>query len=80
MCFYPQHCDDIALLSAGETPKADDWLKVRCFYILSLLRQTRSIILLLALTEALKKGPDELVYAGRLDFPPPGENDYGVSL
>ena len=78
MRFCRRSCDD-ALPAAGETPKAGDWLKVRRFYIRSLRCQTRSIILLLALTEALKKGPLELVYAGRKGFPPPGENDYGVS-
>jgi len=78
MRFCRRSCDD-ALPAAGETPKAGDWLKVRRFYIRSLRCQTRSIILLLALTEALKKGPLELVYAGQKGFPPPGENDYGVS-
>jgi hypothetical protein len=78
MRFCRRRCDD-ALPAAGETPNAGDWLKVRRFYIRSLRCQTRSIILLLALTEALKKGPLELVYAGRQGFPPPGENDYGVS-
>lgn len=78
MRFCRRRCDD-SLPVAGETPKAGDWLKVRRFYIRNLRCQTRSIILLLALTEALKKGSLELVYAGRQGFPPPGENDYGVS-
>jgi hypothetical protein len=78
MRFCRRRCDD-ALPAAGETPKAGDWLKVRRFYIRCLRCQTRSIILLLALTEALKKGPLELVYAGRQGYPLPGENDYGVS-
>ena len=78
MRFYRQRCDD-TLPAAGETPSASDWLKVRRFYIYNLRYQTKSTILLLALSEALKKGPLELVYAGRQDFPPPGENDYGVS-
>jgi hypothetical protein len=72
-------CRRSVLPAAIETPETSDWLKVRRFYIHSLRCQTRSIILLLALSEALKKGPLELVHAGRQGFPPPGENDYGVS-
>jgi hypothetical protein len=78
MRFCSRRCDD-ALPTAGDNPKADDWLRVRRFYIRSLRCQTRSVILLLALTEALKHGPLELVYAGRQGFAAPGENDYGVS-
>jgi hypothetical protein len=81
MHFYRRICN-YAVPAAYETPKASetpDWLKVRHFSIHCLRRQTRTIILLLALTEVLKTGPLELVHAGRQGFPPPGENDYGVS-
>jgi hypothetical protein len=78
MRFCLRSCHD-ALPAAGETPKADDWLKVRRFHIDNLRCHTRCIILLLAFTEILKKGPLELVQAGRQGFPPPGEDDYGVS-
>jgi hypothetical protein len=78
MHFCRRRCDD-ALPAAGESSKAGDWLKVRRSYLRSLRCQTRTVILLLALTEALKHGPLELVYAGRQGFPAPGENDYGVS-
>jgi hypothetical protein len=70
---------DTAQLAADDSSKAGDWLKVRRSYIRGLRCQTRSVILLLALTEALKHGPLELVYAGRQGFAAPGENDYGVS-
>jgi hypothetical protein len=69
-----------ALPAAGETPKAGDWLESRHLTIRCLRYQTRSIILLLALAEVLKKEPLKLVHAGRQGFPPPDENDYGVSL
>jgi hypothetical protein len=78
MHFCRRRCED-ALPKAGDSPEAGDWLKVRRFYIGSLRCQTRSVILLLALTEALKHGPLELVYAGRQGFAAPSENDYGVS-
>lgn len=80
MPFCRKRCDDDALLAAGEDPKAGDWLKVRRSYVRSLRCQTRAIVLLLALTESLKYGPLELVYAGKRGFAPRGENDYGVSL
>ena len=70
-------CGD-APTTTGDQPRADDWLKTRLFYIRSLRVHARSVILLLALTEALKHGPLELVYAGRKGFAAPGENDYGV--
>ena len=78
MHFYRRYCDS-AVLAADDGSKAGDWLRVRRSYIRSLRCQTRSVILLLALTEALKHGPLELVYAGRQGFAAPGEDDYGVS-
>lgn len=78
MHFCRRRCDN-ALPAADDSSKAGDWLKVRCSHIRSLRCQTRSVILLLALTEALKHGPLELVYAGRQGFAAPGQNDYGVS-
>jgi hypothetical protein len=78
MHFCRRRCED-ALPKAGDSLEAGDWLKVRRFYIRSLRCQTRSVILLLALTEALKHGPLELVYAGRQGFAAPSKSDYGVS-
>jgi len=67
-----------ALSASGDSTKPENWLTVRRFYLRSLRSQTRTVILLLALTEALKHGPLELVYAGREGFPAPGEQDYGI--
>ncbi len=71
-------CDRHALRDAADGSKPEHWLKTRRFYIRSLRYQTRSVILLLALTEALKHGPLELVYAGHEGFPAPGPQDFGV--
>lgn len=68
-----------ALPSTADSAKPEQWMKVRIHYIRSLRHQTRSVILLLALIEALKHGPAELIYAGRHGFPAAGEQDYGVS-
>ena len=71
-------CGRRALRDATDGSKPEPWLKTRQTYIRSLRCQTRSVILLLALTEALKHGPLELVYAGREGFPAPGPQDFGV--
>lgn len=42
-------------------------------------RQTRKIVLLMALIEALRHGPAQLVFAGKDGYPAMGEEDYGIA-
>jgi len=42
-------------------------------------KQIRSVVLLMALMEAVRVGPLKLVYAGREGFPAPGEDDFGIA-
>jgi hypothetical protein len=45
----------------------------------ALRRQTRHIVLLMALMEALRVGPAQIVLAGKDGYPPRGEDDFGIS-
>ena len=42
-------------------------------------KQTRTVVLLMALMEALRVGPAQLVFAGKDGYAAPGENDFGIS-
>lgn len=42
-------------------------------------KQVRSVVLLMALMEALRVGPVQLVYAGREGYPAAGEDDFGIA-
>jgi len=60
-------------------PVVKDWRSVRRTYLRGLRKQTRMVILLLALLQALKTGPAEIVYAGRDGYPGPGKDDHGIA-
>ena len=42
-------------------------------------KQTRRVVLLMALMEALRVGPTEIVFAGKNGYAPPGEDDFGIA-
>ncbi len=42
-------------------------------------RQTRRVVLLMALIEALRVGPAEMVFAGKEGYEAPGEDDFGIA-
>ena len=42
-------------------------------------RQTRRVVLLMALIEALRVGPAEMVFAGKDGYKAPGEDDFGIA-
>lgn len=56
----------------------DDWKKIRKMHLRSMRRQVRHIVLLMALMEAIRVGPIQLVYAGKHGFPEAGPDDFGV--
>jgi hypothetical protein len=43
-------------------------------------KQVRSVVLFLALTEAIRHGPADLVYAGKHGYPAPSADDFGVCI
>ena len=57
----------------------EDWKMVRRRNIRQMRKQTKTIMLLMALMEALRVGPLQMVYAGTDNFPPKSADDYGVS-
>ena len=65
---------------AGDGDEVKEWLQIRRQRIRALRLQTKHVILLLALREALEQSPMQLVYAGRHGYPEAGKEDYGVSI
>jgi hypothetical protein len=65
---------------SGEDGEVKEWLQIRRQRIRALRLQTKHVILLLALREALKQSPMQLVYAGRHGYPEAGKEDFGVSI
>ncbi|KIY03546.1 uncharacterized protein Z520_00237 [Fonsecaea multimorphosa CBS 102226] len=68
-----------ALPSPTSTPDVEDWKKIRRFNLRMMRKQIRCVILLMALAEALRVGPLQIVYAGKHEYPAPGEDDYGIA-
>ena len=42
-------------------------------------KQTRTVVFLMALMEALRVGPAQLVFAGKEGYDAPGPNDFGIA-
>ncbi|OAP63272.1 hypothetical protein AYL99_02499 [Fonsecaea erecta] len=68
-----------ALPSPTSTPDVEDWKKIRRFNLRMMRKQIRCVVLLMALVEALRVGPLQIVYAGKHEYPAPGEDDYGIA-
>lgn len=66
------------LPSPTSAPDVEDWKRIRRHNLRMMRKQVRSIILLMALMEAMRVGPIQIVYAGRHGYPAPAEDDYGV--
>ncbi|EXJ67411.1 uncharacterized protein A1O5_09424 [Cladophialophora psammophila CBS 110553] len=90
--WYPHRCSsraasraadtrtvDNALPSPTSTLEVEDWKKIRRFNLRMMRKQIRCVILLMALMEALRVGPLQIVYAGKHEYPAPGEEDYGIA-
>lgn len=58
----------------------DDWKTVRRFHLRMMRKQIRSVVLMMALMEALRHGPLQLAYTGKRGFPEPGPEDFGVCV
>ncbi|KAH0848359.1 hypothetical protein AYO21_04385 [Fonsecaea monophora] len=68
-----------ALPSPSTTADVEDWKKIRRFNLRMMRKQIRCVVLLMALMEALRVGPLQIVYAGKHDYPAPAEDDYGIA-
>jgi hypothetical protein len=67
-----------ALPSPTSAPDVEDWKSVRRYHLRMMRKQVRSVVLFMALMEALRVGPIQLVYAGKQGYPEPGPEDFGV--
>lgn len=67
-----------ALPSPTSAPDVQDWKTVRRYHLRMMRKQVRSVVLFMALMEALRVGPIQLVYAGKQGYPEPGPEDFGV--
>jgi len=76
-CHRKQQCSE-SLPTPASNPRYDDWLSTRRSYIRGLRCQTKSVILILAMWEAMERSSLKLVYAGRHGYPAPGADDYGI--
>jgi len=67
-----------ALPSPTAAPDVMEWKSVRRYHLRMMRKQVRTIVLFMALMEALRVGPLQLVYAGKHGYPEPGPEDFGV--
>lgn len=67
-----------ALPSPTTAPDVEDWKTVRRYHLRLMRKQVRSVVMFMALMEALRVGPVELVYAGKRGYPESGPEDFGV--
>jgi len=68
-----------ALPSPTTSSGVEDWKRIRRYNLRMMRKQVRSIVLLMALMEAMRVGPMQIVYAGRQGYPPPGDEDFGIA-
>jgi hypothetical protein len=59
-------------------PDMEDWKKIRKYHLRNMRKQVRQVVLLMALMEAIRVGPIQLVYEGKHGYPAAGEDDFGV--
>ncbi|EXJ88218.1 hypothetical protein A1O1_05148 [Capronia coronata CBS 617.96] len=86
-CRWSRRCNAAAaaadnndtLPSPSSTPNVESWQQIRRQNLRMMRKQVRSIVLLMALIEAIRVGPVQIVYAGRQGYPAPGPEDYGIA-
>ncbi|KAJ9633343.1 hypothetical protein H2204_007060 [Knufia peltigerae] len=84
-CRWSRRCraagDDVpaTLPSPTSAPDVEDWKKIRKYHLRNMRKQVRQVILLMALMEAIRVGPLQLVYAGTHGFPANGADDFGIA-
>ncbi|OCT49222.1 hypothetical protein CLCR_05044 [Cladophialophora carrionii] len=60
-------------------PDVETWRDIRRYNLRMMRKQVRYIVLLMALIEALRVGPIQIVYAGKHGYPAPAEQDFGIA-
>ncbi|KAK5197026.1 hypothetical protein LTR99_000619 [Exophiala xenobiotica] len=60
-------------------PDMEDWKKIRKYHLRNMRKQVRQVVLLMALMEAIRVGPIQLVYEGKHGYPAAGEDDFGIA-
>ncbi|KIV84999.1 hypothetical protein PV11_00740 [Exophiala sideris] len=68
-----------SLPSPTTATDVDDWKKVRKEHLRTMRRSVRHIVLLMALMEAIRVGPIQLVFTGKHGFPEAGQDDFGIA-
>ena len=60
----------------------ETWKDIRRFNLRKMRKQVRSVVLFMALMEAIRVGPVQIVFAGKegYDYPAPAQDDFGVSI
>ncbi|RMD39965.1 hypothetical protein DV735_g5183, partial [Chaetothyriales sp. CBS 134920] len=62
-----------------EDNAVEHWRDIRRHNLRQMRKQIRSIVLLMSLLEAIRVGPVQLVFAGKLGYPPPSDDDHGIA-
>ncbi|KAI1618328.1 hypothetical protein EDD36DRAFT_459977 [Exophiala viscosa] len=68
-----------SLPSPTTATDVDDWKKIRKEHLRTMRRSVRHIVLLMALMEAIRVGPIQLVFTGKHGFPDAGQDDFGIA-
>jgi len=68
-----------ALPSPTSSQDVEHWREIRRFNLRKMRKQVRYVVLLMAVIEALRVGPIEMVFAGKHGYPAPSENDFGIA-
>lgn len=61
------------------TPQTEHWRFIRRSNLMMMRKQVRSVVLLMALMEAMRVGPMQLIFAGKEGYPAKGEDDFGIA-
>ncbi|EXJ87022.1 hypothetical protein A1O3_03979 [Capronia epimyces CBS 606.96] len=80
-CSWSRRCRaaDNGLPSPSSSPDVESWGQIRRHHLRMMRKQVRSIVLLMALIEAIRVGPVQMVYAGRQGYAAPGPEDFGIA-
>ena len=82
-CRWSNRCQAAAITedaSADGDKEVEHWRHVRRYNLRMMRKQVRTIILFMALMEAIRIGPVQMVFAGKEGYPAAGEDDFGVSI
>jgi hypothetical protein len=66
----------------SSTPDVETWRDIRKYNLRMMRKQVRSVVFFMALLEAIRVGPVQIVFAGKdgYSYPAPAKDDFGVSV